>query len=90
MTDAPERVYTVHDGGAPMEYLRKDLVFRMIEAEGARLREAGEALIGIVEGIDGAMNYGTWRSERTNLRMKDTEEWVIFYNAIRARQEGEG
>jgi hypothetical protein len=36
------------------------------------------------------MNYGTWRSERTNLRMKDTEEWVIFYNAIRARQEGEG
>lgn len=34
----------------------------------------------IVEGIDGTMNHGTWRDDNGN-RLKDTPEWVSFYNA---------
>lgn len=53
--------------------------------------EAGEdalaaALIGlrsIVEGIDGAMNHGTWRDENS-LRLKDTSAWVAAYLALAA------
>lgn len=44
------------------------------------------ALIEIVEGINGAMNHGTWRDDHGN-RLKDTPEWVAFYNAaLRAHQ----
>ena len=39
------------------------------------------ALKEIVEGISGAMNHGTWRDEN-GMRLKDTPEWVQFYNAI--------
>jgi hypothetical protein len=49
-----------------------------------KLKEAADALIGIVEGINGAMTHGTWRAEKSNLRMKDTDEWVRFYNATRS------
>lgn len=56
-----------------------------LRAEVEELEDAGEALIGIVEGIDGAMTHGTWRAEKSNLRMKDTDEWVRFYCAVRAR-----
>lgn len=52
-----------------------------------KLREAGLGLKSIVEGIQGAMEHGTWRSERSNLRMKDTEEWVTFYNVLAALEE---
>lgn len=40
------------------------------------------ALIEIVEGIAGAMKHGTWRDEN-GMRLKDTPEWVAFYNATR-------
>lgn len=53
-------------------------------AEIERLRAASEALINIVEGINGAMNHGTFRAERSNLRMKDTAEWTRFYVAVRS------
>ena len=41
------------------------------------------ALIEIVEGIKGAMDHGTWRDEK-GMRLKDTPEWVAFYNTVRA------
>jgi hypothetical protein len=44
-----------------------------------QLVSASKALINIVEGIDGAMTHGTWRAEKSNLRIKDTDEWVAFY-----------
>lgn len=53
------------------------------EAEVERLRAAGDGLLSIVEGIKGAMEHGTWRAERSNIRMKDTEEWVAFYLALK-------
>ena len=37
----------------------------------------------IVEEIDGAMNHGTWRDDHGN-RLKDTPEWVQFYNVLAA------
>ena len=56
-------------------------------AQMKKLREAGLGLKSIVEGIQGAMEHGTWRAERSNLRMKDTEEWVTFYNVMTALDE---
>jgi hypothetical protein len=53
-------------------------------ADVAGLVEAARGMKRIIEGIDGAMNYGTWRSERSNLRIKDTQEWVDLYNALAA------
>ncbi len=52
-----------------------------------KLREAGLGLKSIVEGIQGAVEHGTWRAERSNLRMKDTDEWVTFYNVLAALDE---
>jgi hypothetical protein len=37
-----------------------------------------QKLISIVEGINGAMNHGTWRDDK-RMRLKDTPEWVQFY-----------
>ena len=56
-------------------------------AQMKKLRGAGLDLKSIVEGIQGAMEHGTWRAERSNLRMKDTEEWVTFYNVMTALDE---
>jgi hypothetical protein len=55
------------------------------------VQEAVSGVIEIVEGVRGAMEHGTWRAERSNLRMKDTDEWVRLYNlrrALLARLEG--
>lgn len=67
--------------------LREEIKIR--DARIAELETACENLIRIVEGIDGAMKHGTWRAERSNLRMKDTDEWTRFYCTARARLEGE-
>ncbi|MBB5663211.1 hypothetical protein GGE68_001387 [Rhizobium leguminosarum] len=45
---------------------------------------AAKGLKRIIEEIDGAMNHGTWRDEN-GTRLKDTPEWVKFYNAIAGR-----
>lgn len=45
------------------------------------LEDAAAALVKIVEGIDGAMNHGTWRDE-LGMRLKDTPEWVALYVAL--------
>jgi len=45
------------------------------------LLTAGLGLKRIVEEFDGAMKHGTWRDEN-RMRLKDTPEWVAFYNAI--------
>ena len=58
------------------------------KAERDRLREACSGLRSIVEGIDGAMKHGTWRDEN-GTRLKDTPEWVRFYNATTAALKGE-
>lgn len=47
------------------------------------LVEVGSGLRRIVEEIDGAMNHGTWRDEH-GMRLKDTPEWVEFYNTLTA------
>lgn len=47
----------------------------------AAVRAAAEALVKIVEGIDGAMRHGTWRDE-LGMRLKDTPEWVALYVAL--------
>jgi hypothetical protein len=52
------------------------------------LVEAAQGMKRIIEGVEGAMNYGTWRSERTNLRIKDTQEWVALYNALAQWEAG--
>lgn len=71
-----------------IEYRRADLAPTLSAAlalpEIAALVEASAGLKSIVEGIQGAMEHGTWRAEGSNLRMKDTDEWVTFYNALSA------
>ena len=63
----------------------------LIAARQQELHEAAVALLGIVEGPQGFMEHGTWRAERSNLRMQDTDEWVRFYLAVKSmRPEGEG
>ena len=52
-----------------------------LHTENARLRAALEALVTIVEGIDGAMNHGTWRDDK-GMRLKDTPQWVALYVAL--------
>jgi hypothetical protein len=47
------------------------------------LMQSGLGLKRIVEEIDGAMNHGTWRDDQ-GTRLKDTQEWVQFYNALAA------
>lgn len=56
------------------------------EAKVEKLRGAGDGLHSIVEGIQGAMQHGTWRDEKGQ-RLKDTPEWVAFYNARAAITE---
>ena len=56
------------------------------KAKTAKLVEAGDGLHSIVEGIQGAMQHGTWRDEKGQ-RLKDTPEWVAFYNARAAIME---
>jgi hypothetical protein len=50
-------------------------------AERNALAKAGRALVGVVEGIQGAMEHGTFRAEK-GMRLKDTPEWVAFYVAL--------
>lgn len=76
---------TALDALAEMQRLREERDAALARVE--KLREAGLGLKSIVEGIQGAMEHGTWRSERSNLRMKDTEEWVTFYNVLAALEE---
>jgi len=45
---------------------------------------AGLGLKRIVEEVDGAMRHGTWRDAH-GMRLKDTPEWVAFYNSLPAR-----
>ena len=52
--------------------------------EGDAISRAAEGLRRIVEEIDGAMNHGTWRDDH-GVRLKDTPEWVAFYNATSLR-----
>lgn len=64
---------------------RKDAAMDRLVAEGQRCdamtpQEAAKDLIGIVEGINN-LSHGTWRDEKGQ-RLKDTPEWVKFYNAI--------
>jgi len=42
-------------------------------------------LIAIVEGVKGAIEHGTWRDEKTGMRLKGTPEWVAYYNAVKLR-----
>jgi hypothetical protein len=52
-----------------------------LHTENARLRAALGALVAIVEGIDGAMNHGTWRDDK-GMRLKDTPQWVTLYVSL--------
>jgi len=65
--------------GQAVEYTRSDLI-QPASADYV----AGLGLKRIVEEIDGAMNHGTWRDEH-GMRLKDTPEWVEFYNSLAAR-----
>ena len=60
---------------------------------GEALQNAAYGLRRIVEEIDGAMKHGTWRGDIDGVRLKDTPEWVAFYNAMSLRslppQDGE-
>lgn len=53
-----------------------------------RKQEIGSELIGslddlmhAVEGVGGALEYGTFRGDKNGKRLKDTPEWVRFYVA---------
>ena len=58
---------------------------------GRDLVNAIEELVKAVEGINGAMNYGTFYAEKGGVRLKDTPEWVALYvawgNARKAASE---
>lgn len=41
----------------------------------------------LFERVEGAMEHGTFRSEKSNLRVKDTPEWVVAYNALAAHRD---
>ena len=43
----------------------------------------------IVEELDGSMTHGTWRDDHAT-RLKDTPEWIAFYNAISDAERGHG
>lgn len=58
----------------------QEIVFR---EKVENLRKAGSDLIEIVEGITGAMEYGTFRGDMTGRRLSDTREWVRLYNAVK-------
>ncbi|WPE22443.1 hypothetical protein [Shinella zoogloeoides] len=45
------------------------------------LLNAASGMKRIVEELDGAIKHGTWRDEH-GLRLKDTPEWIVFYNAL--------
>lgn len=40
-----------------------------------------DGLMQAVEGVGGALEYGTFRGEKNGQRFKDTPEWVAFYVA---------
>ena len=61
-----------------------DALTRLSHALAAE-RKLADDLIGIVEGIDGAMNHGTWRDDH-GTRLKDTPQWVAFYIAARRKE----
>lgn len=48
---------------------------------GHELIEAIEGIVNSVEGVHGALEYGTFRGEKTGVRLKDTPEWVALYVA---------
>lgn len=79
----------MHDDNDTELFHVEDASDTMVEAAAAlsalrtRLAEVEGALTGmvkIVEGIDGAMNHGTWRDDK-GMRLKDTPEWVALYLA---------
>lgn len=59
----------------------ENLTKTQISTCGNDLINAAKSLKSIVEGIDGTMKHGTWRDD-SGRRLKDTAEWVAFYNAI--------
>lgn len=74
-----------HADAEAIAAMRKDAAMDRLVAEGQRCdamtpQEAAKDLIGIVEGINN-LSHGTWRDEKGQ-RLKDTPEWVKFYNAI--------
>jgi len=48
---------------------------------GSELIAAIENVLNAVEGVGGALEYGTFRGEKNGKRFKDTPEWVAFYVA---------
>ena len=44
---------------------------------------SGNALVQIVEGVQGSMEHGTWRDEK-GARLKDTNAWALFYTTFKA------
>lgn len=50
------------------------------------LVEAASGMRSIVEGIQGAMEHGTFRAEK-GMRLKDTPEWVALYLALAALEK---
>jgi hypothetical protein len=72
------------DGGIPVYTTPPDALTRLYHAHAAE-RKLADDLIGIVEGIDGAMNHGTWRDDH-GARLKDTPQWVAFYIAARRKE----
>jgi hypothetical protein len=80
---------------AEIEELKQALSGRTVSCDacsGLERRElmaAVNGLVQIVEGVKGTMEHGTWHDGK-GLRLKDTEEWVKFYNAAgRCREGGE-
>lgn len=51
--------------------------------------EAGKRLKSIVEEVEGAFKHGGWWDEN-GVRLKDTPEWVAFYNALTAALSSPG
>jgi len=61
--------------------LAGDVAFALDLDAIAALVGAAREVKAIVEGIQGAMDHGTWRDDRGQ-RLKDTAQWVDFYTAL--------
>lgn len=83
----------------PTEYIRADLYASRISQQDAELERmrrevealrvlsfSGNALVQIVEGVQGSMEHGTWRDEK-GMRLKDTNAWALFYTTFKASAE---
>lgn len=57
------------------------------EAERGAILSVCKQLVEVVEGWSGLTTHGTFRAEKSNLRLKDISEWAALYHAVKQPQD---